>query len=92
MKALISNVEATIYFLKVKKFNSIIINYDEQSTNLFNWYQQLVAESLGKEKKGILPIISVMPKDNHSVMQLYLDGFKNNFLHFFIQTKKIHLK
>jgi glucose-6-phosphate isomerase len=83
MKALVSNVESTIYFLKTKKFNSIIINYDEQSTNLFNWYQQLVAESLGKEKKGILPIISVMPKDNHSVMQLYLDGFKNNFFTFF---------
>jgi len=83
MNALVSNVEATIYFLKSKKFNSIIINYDERSTNLFNWYQQLVAESLGKEKKGILPIIAVMPKDNHSVMQLYLDGFKNNFFTFF---------
>ena len=83
LKALVSNVEATIYFLKSKKFNSIIINYDEQSTNLFNWYQQLVAESLGKEKKGIIPIIAVMPKDNHSVMQLYLDGFKNNFFTFF---------
>ncbi|MDA9878443.1 glucose-6-phosphate isomerase [Candidatus Pelagibacter sp.] len=88
MKALISNVEATIYFLKAKKFNSIIINYDEQSTNLFNWYQQLVAESLGKKKKGILPIISVMPKDNHSVMQLYLDGFKNNFFTFFYSFEK----
>ena len=88
MKALISNVEATIYFLKAKKFNSIIINYDEQSTNLFNWYQQLVAESLGKKKKGILPIISVMPKDNHSVMQLYLDGFKNNFFTFFYSHEK----
>ena len=43
MSALVSNVEASIYFLKSKKFNSIIINYDEQSTNLFNWYQQLVA-------------------------------------------------
>ena len=83
INALVLNVEATIYFLKSKKFNSIIINYDEQSTNLFNWYQQLVAESLGKEKKGILPIVSVMPKDNHSVMQLYLDGFKNNFFTFF---------
>ena len=83
MRSLVSNVEATVYFLKAKKFNSIVINYDEQSTNLFNWYQQLVAESLGKEKNGILPIISVMPKDNHSVMQLYLDGFKNNFFTFF---------
>src|SRR6056300_1740308 len=88
MNALISNVESTVYFLKAKKFNSIIINYDEQSTNLFNWYQQLVAESLGKKKKGILPIISVMPKDNHSVMQLYLDGFKNNFFTFFYKHEK----
>ena len=24
-----------------------------------------------------------MPRDNHSVMQLYLDGFKNNFFTFF---------
>ena len=83
MKSLVSNVESTIHFLKTKKFNSIVINYDEQSANLFNWYQQLVAESLGKEKKGLLPIISIMPKDNHSVMQLYLDGFKNNFFTFF---------
>ena len=83
MKSLVSNVEAIIHFIKSKKLNSIIINYDEQSTNLFNWYQQLVAESLGKEKKGVLPIISIMPKDNHSVMQLYLDGFKNNFFTFF---------
>jgi glucose-6-phosphate isomerase len=88
MNALISNVESTVYFLKAKKFNSIIINYDGQSTNLFNWYQQLVAESLGKKKKGILPIISVMPKDNHSVMQLYLDGFKNNFFTIFYSHEK----
>ena len=81
--SLISNVSSTLYFIKNKKYNSIIINYDEKSKNLFNWYQQLIAESLGKNKKGILPIISNMPKDNHSVMQLYLDGFKNNFYTFF---------
>jgi len=80
---LVCNVEAIISFIKAKKFNSIIINYDEQSTNLFNWYQQLVAESLGKNKTGLLPVISLMPKDNHSVMQLYLDGFRNNFFTFF---------
>ena len=60
-----------------KYTNSIILNYDEKSDSLFKWYQQLIAESLGKKGKGILPIISNMPKDNHSVMQLYLDGFKN---------------
>ena len=29
-----------------------------------------------------------MPKDNHSVMQLYLDGFKNNFFTFFYVNEK----
>ena len=38
---------------------------------------------MGKKSKGILPIISNMPRDNHSLMQLYLDGPKNNFYTFF---------
>ena len=80
---LINNVSSTLYFVKQKKFNSVIINYDERSENLFKWYQQLVSESLGKKSKGLLPIVSNMPKDNHSVMQLYLDGYKNNFFTFF---------
>ena len=80
---LIGNVSSILYFIQKKKYNSIIINYDEKSENLFKWYQQLVAESLGKKKIGILPIVSIMPRDNHSVMQLYLDGFKNNFFTFF---------
>ena len=83
LSSLIRNVSSTLFFIKNKKFNSIIINYDEKSENLFKWYQQLIAESLGKKKKGLLPIVSNMPKDNHSVMQLYLDGFKNNFYTFF---------
>jgi glucose-6-phosphate isomerase len=88
INSLISNVSSILYFIKKKKFNSIIINYDERSKNLFNWYQQLVAESLGKKKKGLLPVISSMPKDNHSTMQLYLDGFDNNFFTFFYVHEK----
>ena len=88
LEALIANVSSTLYFIKKNKFNSIIVNYDEKSESLFKWYQQLVAESLGKKKKGLLPIISNMPKDNHSVMQLYLDGFKNNFFTFFYVHEK----
>ena len=83
INSLISNVSSILYFIKKKKFNSVIINYDARSENLFNWYQQLIAESLGKKKKGLLPVVSNMPKDNHSTMQLYLDGFKNNFFTFF---------
>ena len=83
INSLVLNVGSLLYFIKKKKFNSIIINYDEKSESIFKWYQQLVAESLGKKKTGILPVISNMPRDNHSVMQLYLDGFNNNFFTFF---------
>ena len=92
INALIINVNNTLHFLKQKRFNSIILNYDESSENLFKWYQQLIAESLGKKGKGILPTISLMPKDNHSVMQLYLDGPKNNFFTFFHVRDKNPLK
>ena len=83
VNSLISNVSATLFLIKKNNFNSVIINYDTKSENLFKWYQQLIAESLGKKKKGLLPIVSSMPKDNHSVMQLYLDGFQRNFYTFF---------
>ena len=96
IKNLIHNVSSILYYVKRGKTNSIILNYDASSESLFNWYQQLVAESLGKKSKGILPIISQQPKDNHSVMQLYLDGPKNNFFTFFDvmndKTKKIDNK
>ncbi len=91
---LIQNVSSILGFSKNKKFNSIIINYNPNLNNFLEWYKQLVSESLGKKGKGILPIISNMPKDNHSTMQLYLDGFKNNFFTFFFakesRSKKIN--
>ena len=85
---LILNVSATESLVRKGFQTSIILNYDERSNNLFKWYQQLVAESLGKKKKGILPVISDMPKDNHSLMQFYLDGPKKSFYTFFYVVDK----
>ncbi len=91
---LISNVMATLNFINNGKFASIILNYDEQSEGLFKWYQQLIAESLGKKSKGLLPVVSSMPKDNHSLMQLYLDGPKKSFYTFFntLDNKEVKMK
>ena len=83
MNNLILNVSSILGYVKNKKYNSIIINYNSNFNNLLEWYKQLVSESLGKKGQGILPIISNMPKDNHSTMQLYLGGFKKNFFTFF---------
>jgi glucose-6-phosphate isomerase len=89
INSLIQGVSSILTLNKKKITNSVILNYDDRSNDLFSWYQQLVAESLGKKNKGILPIISVMPRDNHSLMQYYLDGVKNNFFTlFFVKERK----
>ena len=88
INSLVQNVNNILFFVKNKKYNSVIINYDENAEDLFKWYQQLVGESLGKKQKGIFPLISTMPKDNHSLMQLYLDGPKKNFFTFFSVREK----
>ena len=91
---LVSNVSTTLNLIKSGKQTSIILNYDELSENLFKWYQQLIAESLGKKSLGLLPVVSSMPKDNHSLMQLYLDGPNKYFYTFFnvIENRNIKIK
>ena len=90
--SVVSNATNIFTLIKSKKFNSVILNYDETSDNFLKWYQQLVAESLGKKGNGVFPVISTMPKDNHSLMQLYLDGQKNNFYTFFYTQEKFSKK
>jgi len=86
--SLIENV-ACIHTLNLKKINnSVILNYDSSLNDLGYWYQQLVAESLGKKGKGINPTLSFAPKDHHSLLQLYLDGPKDKFFTFFSSSKK----
>ena len=87
LSTMVSNVSNILLLINKRKFNSVILNYDETADNFLKWYQQLVAESTGKKGNGIFPIISTMPKDNHSLMQLYLDGKNTNFFTFF-QTKE----
>ena len=88
VSSLIYNV-AGIYTLNENKINnSIIMNYDSSLNDLSFWYQQLVGESLGKNEKGINPILSYGPKDNHSLLQLYLDGPRDKFFTFFSSKEK----
>ena len=83
INTLINNVGMMYKFYSSGKTNSVILNFDKSLTSLLEWYQQLLSESLGKKGKGFFPIISSLPKDNHSLMQLYLDGNKNNFFTIF---------
>jgi glucose-6-phosphate isomerase len=88
VNSLIKNV-AALYTLNTNGINnSITLNYDSSLNDLSFWYQQLVAESLGKLGKGINPIIAFGPKDHHSLLQLYLDGPKDKFFSFFSSSNK----
>ena len=89
---LIENVSSIHSNIIKGKKNCVILNYDEKLNNFLKWYQQLSAESLGKKGKGFFPIISTMPKDNHSLLQLYLDGPKNNFFSFFFSRDRNQFK
>ena len=72
------------YILKAKKMNNLIfLNYFPELEKFLFWCQQLIAESLGKKGKGFLPIISNVPKDHHSLLQLYLDGPRDKMFYIF---------
>ena len=88
LKNLITNVSSLVYFIKKQYTNSILLNYDEKSEDLLKWYQQLFGESIGKNNIGLLPTISNMPQDNHSLLQYYLDGPKKSFFTFFSVHEK----
>ena len=76
-----------------KKFNNLIfLNYAPKLEKFLYWCQQLIAESLGKNNKGFLPIISNVPKDHHSLLQLYLDGPKDKIFNIFSFKEKAKIK
>ena len=79
--------------IKKNKINNLIfLNYSPELEKFLYWLQQLVAESLGKNNKGFLPVISSTPKDHHSLLQLYLDGAKEKIFNIFSLEQKSNIK
>ena len=54
--------------------NHVIMAYCDRLQALSRWIAQLSAESLGKSGNGQFPILASGPADQHSQMQLWLDG------------------
>ena len=52
------------------------------------WLQQLWAESLGKGGRGTQPVTAIGPVDQHSQLQLYLDGPNDRFFNIIQITGK----
>ena len=62
--------------------SNVIMPYIDSLKDFTDWYRQLWAESLGKNGFGSTPITSMGTVDQHSQLQLYLDGPKDKFFTF----------
>jgi glucose-6-phosphate isomerase len=53
---------------------SVMMPYSDRLSRFAAWYVQLWGESLGKNGEGTTPVAALGPVDQHSQLQLYLDG------------------
>lgn len=73
-------IAAHNFLEKKKKIQEIILSiYGDAWRYVPAWFMQLWAESLGKRGKGTMPIGSLGTQDQHSLLQLFLDGPQNKF-------------
>ncbi|MEK7523589.1 MAG: hypothetical protein AAB588_01015 [Patescibacteria group bacterium] len=71
-----------LHFMNHKNI-SVIFPYHEFLSDAADWYIQLLAESIGKSKKiGVTPTKALGVKDQHSQLQLFLDGPEDKFFIF----------
>ncbi|MFA7685374.1 MAG: glucose-6-phosphate isomerase [Candidatus Gracilibacteria bacterium] len=71
------------YLLSQKGKNiNILMPYSQQLDNLTDWYTQLLAESIGKQGKGLTPLKALGVEDQHSQIQLYNDGPNDKLITF----------
>jgi len=82
-------MEKARFFIENKtKFNiNIIFSYSSSLESFNKWYIQLWAESLGKiningTRQGLTPIGLIGPTDQHSFLQLIIDGVRDKTVTF----------
>jgi glucose-6-phosphate isomerase len=63
-------------------FSNVMMTYSDGLTYFGKWYLQLWAESIGKKDRGITALHAVGTTDQHSQLQLYLDGPKDKYFTF----------
>lgn len=52
----------------------VMMAYNDRLGRFADWYVQLWAESLGKGGEGTTPVPAIGPVDQHSQLQLFMDG------------------
>src|SRR3989339_236414 len=76
-----SLISACLTYLQLQAGRSIhnTFLFSPKLEALGKWERQLIAESLGKDGKGIMPIVSIGSTDLHSMAQLYWGGPDTTF-------------
>ncbi len=67
---------------------TFMMPYDSRLIEFTKWHQQLWAESIGKDGKGLTPVCAVGPLDQHSQLQLLLDGPEDKFITIITENTK----
>ena len=68
---------------------TVMMPYSSLLREYSSWFVQLWAESLGKDGKGLTPIPAYGATDQHSQMQLFMDGPLDKIL-FILEVEKFH--
>jgi glucose-6-phosphate isomerase len=78
---------------KMGKNCSVIMPYSTKLSDFSFWYVQLWAESLGKKGLGQTPIPATGATDQHSQLQLFMEGPRDKFITFIgVEKTKNDLK
>ncbi|MDR1333929.1 MAG: hypothetical protein LBJ71_01785 [Holosporaceae bacterium] len=77
------------FFDKITQHVSFI--YSDKLEMFGKWLAQLYAESTGKAGVGITPLVAMGSSDQHSQLQLYLDGEKNKCFTFLYENQNSNL-
>lgn len=68
-------------YTKQKKPITVIFPYSSKLNSFSEWYIQLLSESIGKNAKiGPTPIKAIGATDQHSQLQLFMEGPNNKFI------------
>ena len=62
--------------------SNVMMTYSDGLNYFGKWYLQLWAESIGKSNKGVTALHAIGTTDQHSQLQLYLEGPKDKFFTF----------
>ncbi len=62
--------------------SNVLMTYSDGLNYFGKWYLQLWAESIGKQDRGVTALHAIGTTDQHSQLQLYLDGPKDKFFTF----------